>query len=304
MFTATITASATGQLGATYGVSRDVIAPMRTSLHETLPPATLTKASSSFTVTSSATTGSVTSITVNGSNILAPAITPPDWATGNIYAAGNAVTQSGTVYRCTTAHTAGVFATDLAASKWSAWTSSVTGTPTTNATATDIASKVTAAAGFNGGFTATASGSTVTLRSPAGSQFNTVIPAITVSGTGLATSAATAFSGGGTIDPSTLLLETDINIPTAAARLKLLAVRSDVRAKVWTNEDEGVIELSAEDGFLWPIGNNPLEGTNGEPLTTAANGTITRLLVENHDPSNTANVRLDALIDTTPSTTP
>ena len=304
MFTATITASATGQLGSSYGVSQDIIAPMRTSLHETLPPATLTKASSTFTVTASATTGSLTSVSVNGVNVLAPLFPPGDWATGINYSVGNIVTQSGTAYRCATAHLSGVFATDLAASKWTAWTSSVTGTATTAATASAVAAKISDASGFNGGFTATASSSTVTLRSPAGAQSNGFTPQIGVSGTGLTIGAASPLTGGGAIQPTVLFLENDISIPTDGSRLKLLAVRSDQAARVLTNEDEGVIELSGEGSFLWPVGNNPLEGTNGNPLTSDPDGMITRLTFENHDPLNTANVRLDALIDTTPSTTP
>ena len=75
-------------------------------------------------------------------------------------------------------------------------------------------------------------------------------------------------------------------------------------AVVVVPEDEGLIEFTAEGSFLWPIGANPLEGTNGDPLTSEPNGTITRLTFENHDPLNTANVQFDALIDTTPSTTP
>ena len=304
MFTATITAAATGQLGAAYGVSRDIIAPMRTSLHETLPPATLSKASSTLTITASAATGSISSIVINASNVLAPLFPPSDWATGALYEIGNVVTQSGTIYRCSTAHTAGAFSTDLATSKWLAWTTSVAGAGTTNATATAIATKINEATGFNGGFTATASGSNVSVISPAGSQYNGVTPQVAVSGTGLTVGAASPLSGGGVIEPSILSLESDINIPTNATRLKLLAVRSDRTSKIWTNEDEGLIEFTAEGSFLWPIGANPLEGTNGDPLTSEPNGTITRLTFENHDPLNTANVQFDALIDTTPSTTP
>jgi hypothetical protein len=44
--------------------------------------------------------------------------TPAAWATGNIYAVGNYVSSSGTTYYCVTAHTAGTFATDLAAGRW------------------------------------------------------------------------------------------------------------------------------------------------------------------------------------------
>ena len=46
------------------------------------------------------------------------AATPAAWATGNIYAVGNYVSSGGTTYYCVTAHTAGTFATDLAAGKW------------------------------------------------------------------------------------------------------------------------------------------------------------------------------------------
>jgi hypothetical protein len=35
------------------------------------------------------------------------------------------VTQAGNVYRCTSAHTAGTFATDLAANRWVLWTGGV-----------------------------------------------------------------------------------------------------------------------------------------------------------------------------------
>lgn len=44
--------------------------------------------------------------------------TPGAWATGNIYSVGNYVSSGGTTYYCVTAHTAGTFATDLAASRW------------------------------------------------------------------------------------------------------------------------------------------------------------------------------------------
>lgn len=44
--------------------------------------------------------------------------TPSGWATGIAYLVGEIRTNSGTTYYCTTAHTAGTFATDLAAGKW------------------------------------------------------------------------------------------------------------------------------------------------------------------------------------------
>lgn len=40
------------------------------------------------------------------------------WVTGTAYLVGNSVVQSSNLYRCLVAHTAGVFATDLAAAKW------------------------------------------------------------------------------------------------------------------------------------------------------------------------------------------
>lgn len=47
------------------------------------------------------------------------------WATTTVYAAGDLVSRSGVNYYCTTAHTAGVFATDLASGYWHALTGSV-----------------------------------------------------------------------------------------------------------------------------------------------------------------------------------
>jgi hypothetical protein len=48
--------------------------------------------------------------------------TPGAWATGNIYSVGNYVRESNVTYYCTSAHTSGIFATDLAASRWVAQT--------------------------------------------------------------------------------------------------------------------------------------------------------------------------------------
>lgn len=48
--------------------------------------------------------------------------TPAAWATTTAYEVDDYVTESATTYRCIEAHTAGTFATDLAASKWEALT--------------------------------------------------------------------------------------------------------------------------------------------------------------------------------------
>jgi hypothetical protein len=48
--------------------------------------------------------------------------TPGAWATGNIYSVGNYVREANVTYYCTSAHTSGTFATDLAASRWVAQT--------------------------------------------------------------------------------------------------------------------------------------------------------------------------------------
>ena len=40
------------------------------------------------------------------------------WVTGTAYTVGNVVTVSGTRYSCLINHTSGTFATDLAAGKW------------------------------------------------------------------------------------------------------------------------------------------------------------------------------------------
>lgn len=43
---------------------------------------------------------------------------PSAWVTTTVYAAGDVVTESSVVYECREGHTAGTFATDLAAGKW------------------------------------------------------------------------------------------------------------------------------------------------------------------------------------------
>ena len=48
--------------------------------------------------------------------------TPAAWATGNIYSVGNYVREASVTYYCTTAHTSGTFAADLAAGRWVAQT--------------------------------------------------------------------------------------------------------------------------------------------------------------------------------------
>ena len=47
--------------------------------------------------------------------------TKPLWATLTVYGLGDIVIQAKVFYKCAEAHTAGVFATDLAAAKWVAW---------------------------------------------------------------------------------------------------------------------------------------------------------------------------------------
>jgi hypothetical protein len=48
--------------------------------------------------------------------------TPGAWATGNIYSVGNYVREASVTYYCTSAHTSGTFATDLAEGRWVAQT--------------------------------------------------------------------------------------------------------------------------------------------------------------------------------------
>ena len=50
------------------------------------------------------------------------------WATATVYAVGNVVATGGTTYVCAVAHTAGTFATDLAANRWVAIFGTVTST--------------------------------------------------------------------------------------------------------------------------------------------------------------------------------
>ena len=48
-------------------------------------------------------------------------VTKPAWATLTVYSLGDIVIQAKVFYKCVEAHTAGVFATDLAAAKWAVW---------------------------------------------------------------------------------------------------------------------------------------------------------------------------------------
>lgn len=68
------------------------------------------------------------SITINAAGV--------PWLTGTVYSALNIVTNGTTCYLCAVAHTAGTFATDLAAGKWAVLGNS---SPTFPATAIDVA---------------------------------------------------------------------------------------------------------------------------------------------------------------------
>lgn len=68
------------------------------------------------------------------------------WVGATVYSLGDTVIQTGTVYICMVAHTAGTFATDLAAGKWGALTNTPTAATTSFApTATIAATNVQAA---------------------------------------------------------------------------------------------------------------------------------------------------------------
>jgi len=73
----------------------------------------------------------------------------PAWLTGRTYAVGHAVTHQSQVYRCLIAHTAGTFATDLAANRWVLWTGGVL--------CIEYISKVTDPTKFDSGFVETLS---------------------------------------------------------------------------------------------------------------------------------------------------
>lgn len=61
------------------------------------------------------------------------------WVTATAYALGDVVLQSGIVYICMVAHTAGTFATDLSAGKWGAITNTPSATTTSFAPTQTIA---------------------------------------------------------------------------------------------------------------------------------------------------------------------
>jgi len=73
----------------------------------------------------------------------------PAWLTGRTYAVGHAVTHQSQVYRCLIGHTAGTFATDLAANRWVLWTGGVL--------CIEYISKVTDPTKFDSGFVETLS---------------------------------------------------------------------------------------------------------------------------------------------------
>ena len=100
-------------------------------------------------------------------------------------------------------------------------------------------------------------------------------------------------------NPGTILIDENLSIPTNPARLRLLALRTDNPLTIRTNDGEGVIELPENGSFLWPVGDDPLLGTDGNPLTESEGGLIESITLENRG-LDTANLRLDALVEATP----
>lgn len=85
----------------------------------------------------------VDAFTTGSLALMAGSWTPKgDWATSTAYIASDVVTHGGVTYTCTTAHTSGTFATDLAADKWLPFSGSAAGTTydnsTSGLTATDV----------------------------------------------------------------------------------------------------------------------------------------------------------------------
>lgn len=68
------------------------------------------------------------------------------WAGATVYAKGDVVLQGGIVYVCIVAHTAGVFADDLAAAKWGQVTANATAATTSFAPTSKIAAVTVQAA--------------------------------------------------------------------------------------------------------------------------------------------------------------
>jgi hypothetical protein len=68
------------------------------------------------------------------------------WVGGTAYLAGDIVLQGGIVYVCISAHTSGVFATDLAAGKWGQVTANSTASTTSFAPTTNLSSVTVQAA--------------------------------------------------------------------------------------------------------------------------------------------------------------
>ncbi len=72
-------------------------------------------------------------------------VVAPKWATGTVYAVNDLVTNSGITYRALLAHTAGTFATDLAAARWVATTAVNYRAASAHTSGTNFAADVTAA---------------------------------------------------------------------------------------------------------------------------------------------------------------
>ena len=88
-----------------------------------------------------------TSFATDALAVMAGSWTPRGaWVTSTAYSASDVVSQSGNVYVCLTAHTAGTFATDLAASKWMLFSAGAASIPTITAFAQTFLDDTTAAA--------------------------------------------------------------------------------------------------------------------------------------------------------------
>jgi hypothetical protein len=92
------------------------------------------------------------SLSATGGNVAAANVqVVKQWLTGLSYTAdATAVVQGGMIYICKTTHTAGTFATDLAANRWELWGASTYLTPTGSASSLTVV-----ATGFNGNLATT-----------------------------------------------------------------------------------------------------------------------------------------------------
>jgi hypothetical protein len=159
---------------------------------------------------------------------------------------------------------------------------SVAGLSTVNATASAVAAAITV-----GGYSATASGPTVTITAPAGAAYNSYTPTITITGTGVTAGTASQFSSGvdakpqittatigGTFSLNTLFtIRLQISATSFDQTFSLLAVSSGASTVVRTFNNK-LYSLSGSNVFFSNVNDPTAYSYLSTPTTPAGSGVI------------------------------